>query len=328
MKAQWAGIVCGFIIAAASTAQAEGPPSKEIAQRVELHPIASLTLSDTQFLKGDTGGTPVTVSGEFRIAQGQGKLPVVVLMHGSSGIGPNIEPWTKLLNGMGISTFAIDGFTGRGLVSTSTDQAKLGRLNLIIDIYRTLDILAKHPRVDTNRIALIGFSRGGQAALYASLTRFHKLWNNSGISFAAYLPFYPDCSTRYIGDSDPVDAPIRIFHGAADDYNPVASCKAYAARLGEAKRDLPITEYVHAGHGFDTPLSSSLTVSKGAQTVRGCQLFESDVAILVNSATAQPFTYKDACVQVDPHVGGNRDARQAVYGDVSAHLRDLFKLAP
>ena len=54
----------------------------------------------------------------------------------------------------------------------------LGRLNFILDIYRALDILAKHPRVDPQRIALMGFSRGGQAVLYASLKRFKEMWNS------------------------------------------------------------------------------------------------------------------------------------------------------
>ena len=93
--------------------------------------------------------------------------------------------WERELNATGVSTFALDGFTGRGLTQVSTDQALLGRLNFILDIYRALDVLAKHPRVDSQRIALMGFSRGGQAALYASLTRFHKMWNRSGIEFAA-----------------------------------------------------------------------------------------------------------------------------------------------
>ena len=62
--------------------------------------------------------------------------------------------------------------TGRGLVEVNSNQALLGRLNFILDIYRALDVLAKHPRVDPERIVLMGFSRGGQAALYASLSDF------------------------------------------------------------------------------------------------------------------------------------------------------------
>jgi hypothetical protein len=48
----------------------------------------------------------------------------------------------------------------------------------------------------------MGFSRGGQAALYAGLDRFNKLWNKSGVQFAGYIPFYPDCSTRYATDTE------------------------------------------------------------------------------------------------------------------------------
>jgi len=58
-------------------------------------------------------GKPAVVNGELRVAQGSGKLPTVVLIHGSSGVGPNIELWVRDLNAMGISTFVIDGFTGR-----------------------------------------------------------------------------------------------------------------------------------------------------------------------------------------------------------------------
>jgi dipeptidyl aminopeptidase/acylaminoacyl peptidase len=92
----------------------------------------------------------------------------------------NIEMWSRELNALGVSTLALDGFTGRGLTSVNTNQALLGRLNFVLDIYRALDVLAKHPRIDPQHIALMGFSRGGQATLYASLKRFHKLWNRSG----------------------------------------------------------------------------------------------------------------------------------------------------
>jgi dienelactone hydrolase len=294
----------------------------------ELYPIPTLTLSDKQFLNGDANGTAVTVSGELRLAQGSGRMPVVVLMHGSSGVGAGMEPWVRTFNAMGISTFVIDGFTGRGLTVVGPNQALLGRLNLIVDIYRSLEILAHHPRVDPERIALMGFSRGGQAALFASLNRFDKLWNKSGIRFAAYIPFYPDCSTSYVDDTDVADRPIRIFHGTPDDYNPVASCKAYVARLLEAKRDVVLTEYPDSEHAFDIGLLgiSSKVVAANSQTVRHCHIREGEGGVLMNADTQEAFSYKDACVELNPHVGGNPATAEQARKAVSDFLTALFKL--
>jgi dienelactone hydrolase len=322
-----AWIFCTGILLAGVETSAQSMP-KEIAPRVELYAIPSLTISDQQFLTGDTTGKPVTVAGEFRIAQGTGRLPVVVLMHGSSGVGPNIEPWTHQFNRMGISTFVIDGFTGRGLTVVGPNQALLGRLNLIVDIYRSLDILAKHPRVDPEHIVLMGFSRGGQAALYASLTRFNKLWNKSGVEFAGYIPFYPDCSTTYATDTDVAARPIRIFHGTPDDYNPVASCKAYVARLQEARRDAVLTEYPDSAHGFDAGLLglSTVVVSANAQTARHCHIKEGEGGVLINADTQAPFDYNDACIELNPHVGGNPATAEEARKAVSDFLQTLFGL--
>src|SRR2546425_6789850 len=163
------------------------------------------------------------------------------MVHGSGGIGASIDVWSKEFIEMGIATFVIDGFTGRGLTRVSNDQALLGRLNLILDAYRALDILAKHPRADAQRIALMGFSRGGQAALYASLKRFHQSWNKSGAEFAAYIPFYPDCMTTFVSDTDVADRPIRIFHGGAGGYKPGAARQGDCAGVRAPRRGAPLT---------------------------------------------------------------------------------------
>jgi dienelactone hydrolase len=313
-----------FVFAATMSAQAQD--AKQIAARVELHAIPTLTLSDQQFLAGDANGKAATVTGEFRIAQGSGKLPAVVLIHGSGGMGPNIEAWARELNAVGISTFALDGFTGRGLTSVNMDQALLGRLAFSLDSYRVLEILAKHPRVDTSRIVLMGFSRGGQGTLFASLKRFHQMWNKSGIEFAAYIPFYPDCMTTYIQDTD-IDKPIRIFHGTPDDYNPVAACRKYVERLKGAGRDVVLTEYPNAQHGFDNPLGSAAPFTvKGAQTVRNCRIMEEPKGVLINAVSKQPFTYKDPCVETDPHVNHDAEATAAAKVAVKNFLRATFKL--
>jgi dienelactone hydrolase len=309
------------------SAWAEEVPSKQIAARTELHQIQSLTLSDQEFLKGDAAGKQVTIAGQFRIAQGIGRLPVVVLQHGSSGYAANVDVWSKEFNEMGISTFALDGFTGRGLTEVNSNQALLGRLNLVLDDYRVLEILAKHPRVDSSRIVLMGFSRGGQAALYASLKRFNRMWNRSGVEYAAYIPFYPDCMTTFISDTDVQSRPIRIFGGTLDDYNPISACKAYVNRLQAAGRDVELTEYPNASHAFDNPLGAQpAAVSPTFESARNCKIREEADGIVINVETKQPFTYKDACVERGPHLGYDPSATLAARAAIKAFLRTVFKL--
>jgi dienelactone hydrolase len=299
------------------------------AVRVELHPFQSLTLSDEQFLTGAAdAGTPTMLAGNLRIAQaGTERLPTVILMHGSGGLGGNAEFWQRELNALGVSTFAIDGFTGRGLTTVNTNQAALGRTNLILDIYRALEVLGKHPRVDPQRVAIMGFSRGGQAALYASLKRFDALWNRSGIAPAAYLPVYPDCATTFVSDTDVAERPIRILAGGGDDYNPAAPCAAYVERLTAAGRDVTLTVYPNAQHVFDNPIGPETpTPIADAQTVRNCTIREEPVGRLINARTGVPFTYADPCVERGPHIGSDATARAAALQATAETLRAVFKL--
>ena len=198
---------------------------------------------------------------------------------------------------------------------------------MTLDAYRVLEMLAGHPRIDPQRVALMGFSRGGQGTLYASMKRLHALWNHSGTEFAAYVPFYPDCMTTYRNDTDVADRPIRIFHGTPDDYNPVAACRPYVQRLREAGHDVVLTEYPNAQHGFDSPLTP-VFVATGSQTVRACRIREDEQGRLINTESGARFTYQDACVQKDPHVGYDPEATQAVRMALRDFYVSLFRLSP
>src|ERR1700745_1437112 len=320
------GLISALAVALVASVAFSEPMSQEMAARTELHSIDTLTLSDAQFLSGDANAKATTTAGQLRIAMGSGRLPLVLLQQGSGGMAGNVEMWARELNAIGVSTFALDGFTGRGLTAVSTNQALLGRLNFILDIYRALDVLAKHPRVDSQRIALMGFSRGGQAALYASLKRFHKMWNRSGIDFAAYIPFYPDCATTFVSDTDVVDRPIRIFGGTRDDYNPIALCKPYVDRLKAAGRDVQLTEYPDAPHSFDNPLGAQpAALSPNSQSVRNCRVREESEGMLINVATKERFTYQDACVELGPHIGHDPEATSQAKQAVKALVQSVMK---
>lgn len=314
-------LACG-----AAAAQDLGGP--DIAARIELTPIQTLTLPDGDFLRGDASAAkPTIIAGAFRAAQGPGRHPAVVMIHGSGGIGGNFDPWERLFNAMGVSTFVIDGFTGRGLQVTNVDQSRLGRLNLVLDSYRALAILAKNPRVDPARIAVMGFSRGGQAALYASVARFNRMWNQSGVQFAAYLPFYPDCATTYIDDALLAGGPVHVFGGLQDDYNPIGRCMPYIGRVATAGHAIGVTTYPNASHSFDNPLGSRIPEpGVKSQTVRDCVVQEGPEGVLVNMQTGAPFTYADACVALGPHTGYDPDATSAARAEVTGMLRQVFRL--
>jgi dienelactone hydrolase len=305
---------------------AADPALNDLAARTELHAFESLTLTDQQFLTGDKSGKIVTLAGELRLPQGAaGRLPAVILVHGSGGTGSREEFWAKYFNAMGIASFVIDSFSGRGLVDVNPDQARLGRFNIVLDTYCAYDVLAAHPRIDPTRIVAMGFSRGGQAVLDASFIRFKQIWH-TGIAFAAYIPLYASCSIAIIGDTEVSPVPIRQFHGAADDYVPVAPCRPYYERLRAAGKDAVLTEFPGANHVFDNPLAPQTpTVLKGAQSVRACKLKEEPLGVIINAETAQPFTYQDSCVRIDPHTGYNEAASMATRAALKELLRTVFK---
>jgi len=326
MKKLAISVLVLLAIAIAQSVVVANTLSKDVAGRIEAIQIQTLTISDQQFLNGDLSGRPATVAGTLRVAQGSGRLPLVILMHGSGGFEENADLWERQFRLLGISTFALNSFSGRGIASTVADQSQLGRLNMILDLYRSLAVLAAHPWVDPNRIAVMGFSRGGQAALYATLKRFHKLWNPSGIDPAAYIALYPQCNTTYIDDTDVTDHPIRIFHGISDDYVEIGPCRAYFERLKQAGKDVQMTEYPDTWHAFDYPsLSSNPTVVQYGQTTN-CALMEETAGTIINTATNRPFTYADDCVGRNPHVAYSAKATHATQEAVGLLLKKVFKL--
>jgi dienelactone hydrolase len=319
-------LLAALAVAVVRPADAADALSKDAPARIEAIPVQTLTLSDEQFLKGDAYGRPTAIAGVLRIAQGLGRLPVVVLVAGSGGHGTGADVWDRQFQSMGISTFVMDSFAGRGIVSTVVDQSQLGRLNMILDLYRSLAVLAAHPRVDPDRIAVMGFSRGGQATLYAALKRFHKMWNPGGVDPAAYIALYPPCITTYIGDTDVSDHPIRMFHGISDDYVEIGPCRGYFARLKATAKDVQMTEYADTWHAYDSPTMPPVPrVAQNAQTTH-CVLKEEPAGTIINTATQKPFSFADACVGRNPHVAYSASSTRATEDAVKTLLKTVFKL--
>jgi dienelactone hydrolase len=300
--------------------------SRGLSVRSEVDSFETTTLSDKEFLLG-AAGTAARIAAELRLPGDLERYPAVILIHGSGGLTANVDRWARELHTIGVAAFILDCFTGRGVVETVSDQTRLGSLTMIADAYRALDHLAQHRNIDPNRIALMGFSKGGFATIYASLTRFQKMYGPTKATFAAYIPFYPPCGTKYLEDESTVDAPIRIFHGSADDYVPVDPCRKYVERLRAAGRNVELTEFPGAHHVFDNPLYLPHINPPDPKVAGYCEREERTPGEIVNVATGKPFTWNDPCVRHTATVGYDAAATEQTTEMLKRFLAATFKLS-
>jgi len=123
--------------------------------------------------------------------------------------------------------FVVDSFGPRNVGQTATDQSQLSTAVNVADALAALKLLATHPRVDPARIGVLGFSKGGQVALYTALEPFREAVIADDTRFALHVAFYPYCSDWYLSELIS-RAPMLLLLGGQDDYTPAAPCRDYA----------------------------------------------------------------------------------------------------
>lgn len=305
----------------ASQAQTFGNLS--LPSRIEVHALPTQTLTGEEFLKGASKGQSHLLAAELRIPQGQkAKFPAVVLIHGSGGVSGSMDFWVHTLNQAGIATLVVDTFSGRGITSTVQDQTLLHSLAMMVDSYRALDLLAKHPRIDASKISIMGFSKGAVASVFSASTRFKAQYGGPA-KFASHIGLYTPCNTRFIGDTDLTGSQMRLFHGTSDDYVNVVPCRAYVAELKSKGVDITLTEFANTQHGYDSPLIPEKLAVPTAQSTRNCQFIEKSKGEMFNAQSGAPFSLNDACVALGANVGHNPDSTAKTVKSVVEFLQSL-----
>jgi dienelactone hydrolase len=295
--------------------------------RQEIIGFESASVSVPDFLNGKKG-TPLQLAGHLRLPKaGPGKRPAAILLHGAGGVGGAAGAtgvWADLLNSVGVATFTIDSFAGRG-ANTREDVAKVSPLTRVPDAFGALKVLAKHPLVDPQRIVVIGFSHGSMAALYSNLERFQKTHGTPDVQFAAHISVYGVCGT-HLREDENLTRPVLFLHGVVDDFVPIGPCREYAARLLKAGRNARMIEYPDAHHGFVAPQYGPVTKLAELITPAWCRFSETDNGIVVNVATQKPLTSTDSCWRKGVSLGYNEVAAKKVQDDVKDFLRDTLKI--
>jgi dienelactone hydrolase len=236
------------------------------------------------------------------------------------------------MNELGIATFVIDNFTGRGITETATDQSRLSRLADAAGALAALSLLATHPAIDSRRIGVIGFSRGGSAAINSALEPIRRAVIDGDLRFAAHVALYPGCAVPFVS-ANLDGSPILMLLGGKDDYTPASFCLDYADRLRARGASVRVVIYPNANHGFDSKAPPHF--NPRPTTLHNCQgeIDLDDGVFTAQTGGGQMVTGSDAaaelkrCTERGVTVGGDPEAREKAPGDVADFLKPIFALA-
>lgn len=204
-------------------------------------------------------------------------VPAVVMMHGRAGpyssrangvydattLSKRHQAWGRLWADAGYLAIMVDGFGPRGYPQgfpRFSYEARPEAVNEVtvrpLDAYGALAYLRSRPDVIRERVGYLGWSNGGSAGLVTMSLEAPGIEHpNPTTGFAAALIFYPACGLKGQFDDDGYVpyAPVRVFHGTADQETSSARCAAFVERSRKLGGDISITLYPGAIHGFDDP---------------------------------------------------------------------------
>jgi dienelactone hydrolase len=224
-----------------------------------------------------------------------------------------------VLREWGYATFVLDSFRGRKLSEVCTNARVLSGTQRIPDAYGALRILATHPRVDTRRAVLMGFSHGGILTMGASTVWARDTYAPTGQpSFRAFLPFYPFCNTAY-PERDRVSAPVRIHTGELDDWTPAAPCARLAESLVASGQDVTITIYPGAHHSFDNVGRPHVRLPN-VDSAAGCTWSMRSIL-----GPFPPAIEIEACIRKGATIAWSPQATEQARRNVRAQLAELLR---
>jgi len=211
---------------------------------------------DSLATKGFFARKPEVIDGYLLKSNLEGKSPAVIVRPPCHGmLLPKLgvvrvydQELAKKLHKAGFTVLLVDGFTPRGkanICQTPAKQREITRDIRIKDTIGALKYLESRDDIDASRIFLVTFGANGGFDLLNRNTRFAKA---AHYGFAGAAMFYPECAAA----SRPFSgyAPIDVFVGDKDAWNPPAFCKALVKQRTADSAPFILKIYPNTYHAF------------------------------------------------------------------------------
>ena len=192
-------------------------------------------------------------AGFVAVPEGDGPFPAVVLMHGCSGLDPEVKKGNDVhvrhLVSEGFVALVLDSFGPRRLGDVVCNE---GEEEMEAFRYRQRDavsalrFLRSRPFVDGENIFVMGQSHGGWVLLQLATSRTIPV----GDRFRAAVAYYPWCGDHQLRER--LHTPVLVLIGGKDDWTPADRCIEGKRHARGAPFEVIVYENAH--HSFDLPM--------------------------------------------------------------------------
>jgi dienelactone hydrolase len=270
----------------------------------------SSTYSDfRQILARDAATATTVVEANLSFPeQARDRYPAVVIVHTLAGYRDANEGYTVAeLRKSGFATLTYDSFAARGTTGAAMSGSPSYLPAGVADAYAALQRLVSEAKIDADRIAVLGFSYGGEVAHLTAFELLRSALNPGQGRFAAHVAFYPGGNFGVIAERGAyTGSPVLMLLGAKDDNLPVAKIESYLAYARAAGNAAPIETVIYpdAYHAWTVPSLATARLYSEYVSTKNCPLVllgANRPVFLINGQTS-PFDSSSfaACVAEAP----------------------------
>lgn len=187
----------------------------------------------------------------------QDKSPALVVLHTCGGISQHIRMWADAGVKRGYTVLTLNAM--RGMKTDCGSPSKVSNGRVVRDALDAVAHLASLPDVDSQRISVIGFSKGAMIASWLASSHVANTVRPGTPPVAAIVSAYAYCyfaPTRgrpqgaVIVQPD-TDRPLLVLMGGKDNETPPASCLELLPKLQAAGKPVQWHLYPDATHSWD-----------------------------------------------------------------------------
>lgn len=181
-----------------------------------------------------------------------GAVPGILVIHGGGGLGEQAKKRAEMLAELGYVAFAPDLF-GETVVGVEAATVVTGRFTddwaeLRARCAAGLDVLTQQTNVDENKLAVIGFCFGGQAALEFA---------RSGAGLRAVVGFHSQLKTHRPEDSVNIRGKVLICLGDRDCFVSREDRETFMENMTVSEVDCQLLLFSGVNHSFTDPFAEA-----------------------------------------------------------------------